>query len=134
MKNTRIWYQYKDKNHHQKTASIVVAGRLSPEHINEMRRALNQNRLFIPAQVGMTPLSGNADHDHVWHEIDLSTAQGTMTRPTVDFNSRELMERFTSTVWNPAAETARMFGVDPVMISESRVSRQGQLRPLMRPI
>ena len=134
MKNTRIWYQYKDKEHHQKTASIVVAGRLSPEHTDEMRRSLHQNRLFIPAQVGMTPLSGGADHDHVWHEIDLSAAQGTMTRPTVDFNAQELAERFTSAVWNPAAETARMFGVDTGMINESRVSRQSQLRPLMRPI
>lgn len=129
MKNTRIWYQYSNKVNKKAVDYFVVSGRLTEDITAELNRTLAKGHLFIPAQVCIKSLAGSSDDDHVWHHIDLSSAQPTMEKPMSGIDGQpmsvgDLVDTFSSTIWNPAAETARMFN-----IPEQQTAKVSRLSP-----
>jgi len=131
MKNTRIWYGYRNQAGQPVGAVIVLSGLLSEEDKQTIANALHKGKHFIPAQVGMAPLSGNSEDETVWHNLDISMATPTYNRPDVDFTVEELVERFSSTIWNPALESARLYGADIRRKVDSGLGLP--LRPVMKP-
>lgn len=124
MRNTRIWYQYVNKANTKRNGYIVVSGIMSNADIKAVNQSLEKGMLFIPSQVGVPTLAGSANEDHVWHRLDLSQMQETMERATVGEDGQAmtvaaLVDNFSMTIWNPSAETARMFNANQFNVAKT---------------
>lgn len=92
--NTRISLSYADASNYKAHQDVVVAGRLSPEHLARMESTLQDGEFMIPGQVGLPDLqasmsTGWGEDDHVFHTI--SGIELTDDAPTVDLTVDAMM-------------------------------------------
>lgn len=93
--NTLVEYAYRDENNSKVSASVVLAGRLSPEGMARIAAGLDERFYFIPGQVGLRDLQGDftdggewGEADHVWHH--LVTVSHTDAEATSEGDTRDV--------------------------------------------
>lgn len=119
--NTRIIYLYRDASNNKQSTSIVLEGPLIPDQIAAIEQACDEERSFIPGDVGLPELQSLwvdhgcplTDDDHVWHELIEITV--TNDPPTMSLTAEALYTRFVAvTHWDVDGAMARVGLVSPL--------------------
>ena len=100
MKNSKIYYLYRDAANYKTFNDVVVSESVTLE---ELSPYFHDHQFFIPSEVGFDDLQPDTFtcDDHIWHE--LYEIETTEESPTVDFDSEELVKKFkylSSLDWN----------------------------------
>lgn len=74
MPNTKIMYMYRDEDNYKINSYVVLKGEMADLEKKALIKKLDEDRYFIPSQVGLTDLQESmsspiGDRDHVWHEL-----------------------------------------------------------------
>ncbi|WP_394969916.1 hypothetical protein [Candidatus Allofournierella merdipullorum] len=95
--NTLMSYLYRDASNYKVTNTVVLAGIITQEQIDEIAEALNAGCYFIPSQIGLPEkrFDDYTEDDHCWFELDPETAfSETVQAPTINMTVAELVRKF----------------------------------------
>ena len=100
MKNSKIYYLYRDAANYKTFNDAVVSGSVTLE---ELSPYFHDHQFFIPSEVGLEDLQPEifTIDDHIWHEV--FSVEPTEESPTGEIGSKELVEKFkylSSIDWN----------------------------------
>jgi hypothetical protein len=107
MPNTVIWYMYRDADNYKAGGRAILEGTLTRAQKQAIEAKLDEEKYFIPGQVGLADLQDsfvgcesewNPDRDHPWHT--LSSIEETDLSPTVDMSAEDLAGRFAAVEWD----------------------------------
>ena len=122
--NTKLTIQYTDASNYKTLTTVILAGKLTAEHVGTIRANLDEGRFIIAHQLGLpSPLDNfvekfglDEEDDHVWsHLPDLDAGELDLERlytdeqPTVRLSVDDLAAKIDGIEWNVDAEWARVF-------------------------
>lgn len=96
MKNTRIYYLYRDASNYKQHNEVVVPGTFTPEQIEAIIGCLDAGEYFIPVQVGLPEERfGNiTEDDHCWFELSRDGFEETNAEANLDMTPDEVVAEF----------------------------------------
>ena len=100
MKNSKIYYMYRDAGNYKFYHEVIIRGKLSLE---DLKPFFHDHDFFIPTQFGWPDLQPEplTDNDHIWHQI--YEVESTNEKETYNISSNELISKFrnlSSKNWN----------------------------------
>lgn len=91
MKNSKVYYMYRDAGNYKFFYEVVIHGKLS---LDDVKPYFHDHDFFIPSELGWPDLQPNplTVDDHIWHQVYL--AELTNEEPTFDLSAADLIEQF----------------------------------------
>lgn len=95
--NTRVSYLYRDASNYKRQNTAIVRGVLSKQEQRAILDSLNEEKYFIPHQVGLPEKrfsTWSEQDDHCWFELAPDFAEICYDTPTVNLDCAQLTANF----------------------------------------
>lgn len=91
MKNSKIYYMYRDAGNYKFYQKVVIQGKLT---FDDLKPYFHDHDFFIPSQLGWPDLQPEplTVNDHIWHQI--YEVELTNENATFEFSAEVLIEKF----------------------------------------
>lgn len=96
MKNTKIYYLYRDASNYKKGNVAIVEGAITEEQIDTIMECLDCGEYFIPRQVGLPEVQFGkiTEDDHCWFELCRENFDPTDEEADTGMDVEELVKKF----------------------------------------
>ena len=93
MKNSKIYYLYRDASNYKYFNEIIIYGAL---RLEDLKPFFHDHQFFVPSEVGLLDLQPEifTIDDHIWHE--LYSIEPTNVKPSIDMTANEFIKLFES--------------------------------------
>jgi len=133
MKNTELYYQYRDGDNYKFGGAVVFSGEITEELRAILWASLNEGQDFVAAAIGVPTLfpweTGDFKYDdqsdHFWHEMcDVEVSESTPTDPrSIEDFVKEVHAISAANGWDDHVVKATMDWEKEVTLDPDRLMR-----------